>query len=703
MLIDANTHFDLISELGQRTRIALKELKPIAFKLGLKHHKASNWTFRGCIPQIYEILERATSKSEAKDTIAKLEGQLNGLRNWDNVERLLEEEYPNKGYEKIPEFEEKKRNAKQFFDFIKTLENGGTLIGIAQRVGMENPRNQVSYILRGSVPYLVRTAIQISKVEQFQSLIYKTELETPTVRGVEVTSFKQLENTINNSFPSFSDREDFSILMDDARTYFEILAKYQNVGYVLSQDITKIATKRKLTKPTVKRWICEGGHPKLISMLERALTQEESEIELSRLYKELNGVTTAEEMDVRLQNYYLLEELEFIPTFEKQRKLAEDFFSFIDVLSNGGLISDFVSTSNVSKSRITRYLKHGQIAGLVNLATWIPSESPAEGKTWLPLLIENGGIGLPRKFIEVPTTISSSQEILDMLEQVTPIDNHGTEAHEKEFGKMAQHIALMYLLGVALSDGKFHNDRYSSTSVELKASKKYSWNTDFGEGFCYALSRIGIEAEYKGEGETKQKNGTTVKFNQWASISSPLLIWMRRTLLGLEHHEIKNESSIRAEWIKHMPEEWKVAFLQGVADGDGHASLKSQTIGLTSKANHRILTEILNSLGINSSCYDSCHVSIHQKESILQSNDVYLFRYAKGRKDRLKSLTELLNATRYGTRNTEYETALIQGYNDRGLSSGEIAESLWLEHRIARRVGSIRAFLRKREQKAESS
>ncbi len=142
-----------------------------------------------------------------------------------------------------------------------------------------------------------------------------------------------------------------------------------------------------------------------------------------------------------------------------------------------------------------------------------------------------------------------------------------------------------------------------------------------------------------------------------------------------------------------------MAFLQGVADGDGHASLKTQTIGLTSKANHRILTEVLNSLGINSSCYDSCHVSIHQKESILQSNDVCLFRYAKGRKERLEELAELLRETRFGNHLSTHEVNIIQGYIEQGLSTGEIAENLWTEHRIARRVGSIRARLRKMKKK----
>ncbi len=703
ILKDAKIHMALMSELDQRTTITLKELKQIALRLDIPHHKASNWTFKGCIPIIYTVIDRATSKSEAMETISKLEVQLKGIRNWDDVENRLEEKYPNKGYEKITDYAEKKRHAKQFFEFIKKLENGGTFVGIASRVGMEEPNNKVSYIMCGRFPLLVSVAIKLAEKESFRPLLYKIQFQTPTVRGIEVRSTKQLEDMVNKRFSVISEREDYPSHIDSVRKYFELYEKYHDAEYISPEVFTKIQETYNLSISTAKSWLCKSGVPRFFSMLERALDDDEAKDTVSTLYEKLNGVTSIEKMDGRLGDYYLHDELQSTRTYKKQRKFAEEFFEYVESLSNGGLISDFVSDTGLSNGRVASYHKQLKISSLVNLVSYIPSESPEDGKKWLPLVMKSGGIGLPEHFIQVTDTISSQQDILDVLKQLKPIRTDDSEKHEKEFGEMNQHIALMYSLGVFVSDGCFSRVRYSSSSVDLKASKKYYWNTDFGEGFCYALARVGISAEYKGDGETRQKNGTVVKFNKWGSTSSPLLVWMRRTLLGLTHEEKMKEIPIRAEWILQMPDLWKIAFLQGVADGDGHATLKAPETGITSKLNHGLISRVLDSLGIKSSNYDECHILVYQTASIIRANEIGLFRYATGRKELLREIVEFLDASSIRTPISDNEFRIIQELHYQGLSSGKISEILWYEYKIARRSGSIRGIIRRMKQEESSS
>jgi intein/homing endonuclease len=52
-------------------------------------------------------------------------------------------------------------------------------------------------------------------------------------------------------------------------------------------------------------------------------------------------------------------------------------------------------------------------------------------------------------------------------------------------------------------------------------------------------------------------------------------MWVKNVLLRLDAGTVKKEEPIHAEWILQMPREWQVAFVQGLADGDGSASVKS--------------------------------------------------------------------------------------------------------------------------------
>ena len=54
--------------------------------------------------------------------------------------------------------------------------------------------------------------------------------------------------------------------------------------------------------------------------------------------------------------------------------------------------------------------------------------------------------------------------------------------------------------------------------------------------------------------------------------------WRKKENWVFYHETIENETPIEANWIHSIPHSWQVAFLQGVCDGDGHASFKSQKV-----------------------------------------------------------------------------------------------------------------------------
>jgi hypothetical protein len=88
---------------------------------------------------------------------------------------------------------------------------------------------------------------------------------------------------------------------------------------------------------------------------------------------------------------------------------------------------------------------------------------------------------------------------------------------------------------------------------------KYSWSIDVGRGFCYSMSKLVISTERRAD-ESITKHNSKVGCRVWASAASSLLLWIKKSLLGLTSSVKKKEVSITAPWILGMPRDWRIAF-----------------------------------------------------------------------------------------------------------------------------------------------
>jgi len=259
---------------------------------------------------------------------------------------------------------------------------------------------------------------------------------------------------------------------------------------------------------------------------------------------------------------------------------------------------------------------------------------------------------------------------------------------EKKYGREPTHLAFMYLLGLIVSDGGFDSDSDQSARVVLYASKKYRWSLRLGRAFSNAMGRIGMNVERRAD-ETKIKNGKTIVCKVWASQASPLLRWVKEVLLGLERFHSKKESPIDAEWILKMPRDYRVAFLQGLADGDGYASIKSFCLGIASKPNRDFISKLLSTLDIHSNSKKT-KVVINRQEDIIKASSLPLFRHATSRKrnhDELCKIIGLLD--RSHGKVPERDRKIIMKLHNQGFSFGEITEKLWFDYGIARSTSSV--------------
>ena len=536
-------------------------------------------------------------------------------------------------------------------------------------------------------------------ITNFDSLetSFRVTISGVSIRNIQIESDDDLTQIIKEQFPSFIERNDFDRMFDTTVTYLSLVNRFEDKEFVSSHEISELSASYQTHKEVIKGWLCENRSTRLLIFLNQALSLDESANLRKEIIEQLNGVTTFMIAQERLETYYLCDEVKSFPKIEKFKELSHGFFRFLDTLSEGGLSTDIARKSGTSKEDVKRWTRERQIPSYVRLAAMIPYEKPEDDFKWLPLKIETGGLGMPIEFIQVPVRNLIPEKIYDVLDQLQPIDSPEGKKHEEKFGKLFREYSLMYLLGAILSDGGInHGHSISSASIKLKASKKYEWGIDFGEGFCYCMERVGIERKPRYEGVTRQKNGTIVEYHAWRSENTPLIVWIENTLLGLRGSKSKTETPIEANWIHSLPHSWQVAFLQGVCDG--HASLRSQKVGITSKVNTEFLDSLLRSMEIEP-VKTEIRVEVHRRKLIRKMHDFPMFRYATGRQEQLSQIVALLDSTGYNIERPKGTRELIFELSNSGFSSGEISEKLWLEHSIAMHSGSIRAMIREAKMK----
>jgi hypothetical protein len=106
-------------------------------------------------------------------------------------------------------------------------------------------------------------------------------------------------------------------------------------------------------------------------------------------------------------------------------------------------------------------------------------------------------------------------------------------------------------------------------------------------------------------------------------------------------------SKINCNWILKAPYKIKLAFLQGISDGDGSASLSDWRVQIRTKFNASFLKELLFSLGIESRVTEGKAV-ISKFDEVIKCSKLPFFRHAESRSLNLKIIRRLL-----GFRNKE--------------------------------------------------
>ena len=514
----------------------------------------------------------------------------------------------------------------------------------------------------------------------------------PEVNGVRIRSVEQLEELVRESFPSLMKRKKYPKFIRQAALHLELVEHFQNKE-LKRGNIARIAKETGESPTTIKRWVIEGTKPRIYHYLTRNPLDDREE-RVAKILSSLQGVINMERLERRLRTLFFFEGLERSKSHTGNLERARLFFDFMEEYTKGGILKSVAKRMKIGKGTVSDWLSGSALPTYVRLAVAVPAEPPEPGKKWLPLRL-NTRTNLPERFIQVPEVVNSEEDLLSVLRQLQSLHTNEMTEFEKRYGKESVRLSFMYLLGLGLSDGQFDSDSDLSARVVLFASKKYKWRVRLGRAFSLAMGKVGLIVERRAD-STKIRNGKVIECNVWASQASPFLQWVKTVLFGLRHSLMKKQSPIDAEWILKMPKEYRVAFLQGLADGDGYASIKAFRVGIASKPNGEFIKRLLSTFNIFAKL-EKTKVVIKKHEDIIKANNIPLFRHATSRKRNhyeLCSIIGLLDKSHGKV--PEREIKIIMELHRRGFSCGEITERLWFDHGLARSRGSVEGIVRRR-------
>ena len=505
----------------------------------------------------------------------------------------------------------------------------------------------------------------------------EVNMPQPEIRGKPIESYKALRSKVEKEYPGLSRNPRYGEWMRDAEHYMNLHDKRMKDPELSPAALREMSREMGVPRTKADGWIHQGKEPRLFMYMRKAMTKTDGLERVRKIRSFLKGADTFQEMEKRLDNFYLRPELENLPGYKLHHEQAKSFYKVLKVTEEGGLVRDIARETGSGQAGVRRWMK-GDLPRLPRIASEVPQEEPEPGHTWLPTKVEGKSF---TGFIQVKEKVESFEDVKRVLDQLKPFETKEMNPLRKRFGDVSKEQAFMYNLGIACSDGGFY--RKSMTErFGIELGKKYDWSERVGEATRYHWGLLGVRArriadrttEYEWNSETRKSERMA-----WTSEATPFVNWAKRSALGFEMKG--SRSRIDADWIPEAPNEARAAFIQGVADGDGWVS--SMRTGISSNTESKFYSDVLKSMGIHSKPRPD-RVSIQRSQDIRDAADLPLFRHAIGRQEKLENLADMYRASPNAGYMSEGEKRMIQKLSKQGLSNPEIRGRIWSDMGISR-------------------
>jgi len=235
-------------------------------------------------------------------------------------------------------------------------------------------------------------------------------------------------------------------------------------------------------------------------------------------------------------------------------------------------------------------------------------KTPRNGWKWILETTPKPTVPYPNA-VEVPEQIATYADIANFLKQFPPLtdDNQAIRFFGLTVEWVETHKAELFgfLLGFLVGDaGKYYSEYETRARHYRKAAfttnmKRADSNYRVLRYVQLAMDCIGIQSH---EIEAQQlPNG--YKVIRRNSVSSNLITWILKACLGLKKGERTSHNPVDMNWLFDSPNEWIVAFLQGLADSDGYVSEERPFAEIASTQNAQFIAGLIRGLDLEAVTY----------------------------------------------------------------------------------------------------
>ena len=353
------------------------------------------------------------------------------------------------------------------------------------------------------------------------------------------------------------------------------------------------------------------------------------------------------------------ESLRFLDGFWRYRTSDREiahfrkFCRFVKVYLETGLAKPTARRIGIDEHQARRWRDAKEIPVLMKLFSEYSREA-AKGSTFqlLPMRVERN-FKTFHGWTAVPKSMRGEEDVSEILARLQPLPEAYARAKRFQESLTAANRKEMFafLLGVMVGDaGKAHSlqedgHRLPSTNLRLDLTKRFEHSERFGEYTAMCYNTLGLKMyRVKDSPPDKQQLKSPAKAGKynWNSERSPLVAWIFNNCLGLDFRENTTTTPVRMEWIFNTSREFRIAFLQGIAESDGHVTYAG-TIMIVSYPNVDFLVRLMASVGVE--CWTQ---RVNGKESVVctsvkRASSINLFN-DRIFSTRYQRMTKILNA-----------------------------------------------------------
>ncbi|MBS3794563.1 MAG: hypothetical protein KGY80_06685 [Candidatus Thorarchaeota archaeon] len=515
------------------------------------------------------------------------------------------------------------KHLESYYVFLTMMEQGTLLTDIARITHIH--KNTIHGWSNGVLPLPVLIA-----VEPESERVIRLSKKHPILLDKSISEehypkdINKLMHWIRERIPGLMKHQDFSSLADQLEKYLSLVKHIETDDVIGISELKVISNRLRISMTTARRWILKGERPLLIHLMDLSL---KNKLKGKKLKTDLS-IPTISDLSEVLKSLYISSHLRTHQNFDFLLNQSKDYYRYLNLMTYGYLYCDISRVMGLSERTLFDW-GQGRLPLLLHMIADTPNKNLADENYWLPLSIKGRRF---KDFIEVPGRINSYRDLYTVLGRLQKL-LLSSEVHSVD----CQNDDFMYVLGFTLADGYIAPRSNTSFSLRIGLSRNYKWSANLLRKIQGYLQTYGISTTF----------GYRDKVVELRTSLSPFHIWLKEAVFGLQAESSKTYDSVNMDWLLESPRDDRIAFVQGLADGDGYAtSLGARpSAGISSLANSKFIKKLLNSLGVNASEY-SGKVSLYTKETLRNAAGIPLFRHARSRLENLQKIMESMKCER---------------------------------------------------------